>query len=70
MKNHDDYYLDVRFCPGCASYVPYLRSPDSAWCVWCGDEVRLFSAEDHARFRDDVRRGRPLGRRWGADEVA
>lgn len=67
---HDDFYLDVRFCPGCASYVPYLRSPESAWCAWCGDEVRLFSIEDQARFKDEVRHTRRFGRPWEADEVA
>jgi len=67
---HDDFYLDVRFCPGCASYVPYLRSPESAWCAWCGDEVRLFSLEDHARFKDEVRTTRRFGRPFEADEVA
>ena len=70
MMTHDDFYLDVRFCPGCASYVPYLRSPDSAWCAWCGDEVRLFSIEDHARFRDEVKGAGQPRRPWGADEVA
>ena len=67
---HDDFYLDVRFCPGCASYVPYLRSPESAWCAWCGDEVRLFSSADHARFKDEVRTTRRFSRPFEADEVA
>lgn len=66
----DDFYLDVRFCPSCITYVPYLRSPDGAWCAWCGDLVRLFSTADMSRFRDEVRRSRSFGRPFEIDDVA
>ena len=67
---YDDFYHDVRYCPSCADYVPYLRSPGEAWCAWCGDEVRLFSTADLGRFQDDVRRARRSARPRDFDDVA
>ena len=74
MPIHDDFYLDVRWCPSCAHYVPYLSSPDAAWCAWCGEEVKLFSDSDKRRFLEELRaarRGQTGGlRRSHEDEVA
>ena len=70
MPFYDDFYLDVRFCTSCATYVPYLRSPEEAYCFWCGDTVRLISPPDEARFRDELKRARPLPPGWERDEVA
>lgn len=67
---HDDFYLDVRWCGACGTYVPYLSSPGSAWCVWCGEEVRLLSAADMAAFRADVKRSRRSAWLGHQDEVA
>jgi hypothetical protein len=70
VTTHDDFYLDVRWCAACGAYVPYLRSPGSAWCAWCGEEVRLFSAVDMAAFRAAVKGSRRGERPWDQDEVA
>ena len=56
---YDDLYLDERYCPTCARYVAYLRSPDGAWCAFCGEEVALVPFEDQLALTADrrVRRG-------------
>jgi hypothetical protein len=70
VTTHDDFYLDVRWCAGCGAYVPYLRSPGNAWCVWCGDEVRLFSTVDMAAFRAEVKSARRAEGPLDRDAVA
>jgi hypothetical protein len=70
VTTHDDFYLDVRWCAGCGAYVPYLRSPQSAWCAWCGDEVRLFSTVDMAAFRAEVKNSRRAEGPLDRDAVA
>ncbi len=45
-----DFYADRRWCRNCRAYVPYLLSPNEAWCTRCGSPVALFSEEDRAQF--------------------
>ncbi len=60
MATQHDLYLDERYCPTCARYVAYFRSPDGAWCAFCGDEVSLVSFEDQIALAADrrARRGK------------
>lgn len=44
-------YEDLRFCSCCRNYVHYLQSLDAAFCVECGDKVKLFSPDDMRTFR-------------------
>ena len=47
---------DTKYCPNCRTYVRYLDSPSQSWCTQCDTPVRLFSNEDHARFRQELPR--------------
>jgi hypothetical protein len=42
----DDFYGATKYCPCCAKNVRYLASIELSYCVECGGEVRLFSAEE------------------------
>ena len=56
-------YDDHKYCPTCKGYVPYLQSIELAYCVQCGDAVRLFSDEDWSRFQQRLSDRRPKGGR-------
>lgn len=51
-----DYYEDLKFCAGCDRYVQYLQAAERSYCVECGEEVSLFSADDMKAFRTSVHR--------------
>lgn len=57
-----DFYRDRKYCPSCAGYVRYLRSPSRSFCVECGAPVRLFSEEDRRAFRRALERPGPFER--------
>jgi hypothetical protein len=68
-----DYYTDERYCPHCNRHVQYLLALEASYCVRCGGAVRLWSAEEQARFQrsaatPDERRGHM--RRAGGRQVA
>jgi hypothetical protein len=46
-----DFYTDQRYCPECNRQVQYLLALEASYCVRCGGKVRLWSAEEQARFR-------------------
>jgi hypothetical protein len=46
----NDFYGATKFCPCCARNVRYLASIELSYCVECGGEVRLFSADEWAAF--------------------
>jgi hypothetical protein len=56
-----DYYQDLKYCPACEKYVPYLMSLDHSYCAECGDRVRLFSKSDWENFNENIAR-KPKGR--------
>jgi hypothetical protein len=58
-----DYYSDHKFCPTCDKYVAYLMSVEHSYCVECGAEVRLFSADDWTQFNESLSAKRPKGGR-------
>ena len=45
-----DFYTDERYCPRCKTQVQYLLALEASYCVHCGSTVRLWNAEDQARF--------------------
>ena len=46
----NDFYGATKYCPCCDKNVRYLASIEVSYCVECGNEVRLFSAEEWAAF--------------------
>jgi len=58
-----DFYSDRKWCPCCDTYVSYLMSLDTSFCVECGGEVRLFSKEDWLAFSETMQARRPKGGR-------
>jgi len=63
--NHSDHttYEDQKYCPCCDSYVHYLASVESSYCVQCGGEVRLFSDADWKVFQQRLEARKPKGGR-------
>jgi len=53
MQAHNDYD-DRRFCLACGTYVRFLLSPHAAYCVECGERVRIFSPDDLEAFRKSL----------------
>jgi hypothetical protein len=39
--SHGDFYEQARYCARCKQFVPYLLSPDGAFCVICDRELSL-----------------------------
>ena len=64
-----DYYEDRRWCERCWDYVPYISSPYRSYCTTCGDEVKLFSGEERARFRASLRSSGRAPRRLSGMEL-
>lgn len=50
----NSFYDDRKFCTACDDYVAYLAGMDRSYCVQCGSEVRLFSADDWTRFQNGL----------------
>ena len=50
----NSFYDDRKFCTACDNYVAYLSGLDRSYCVQCGSEVRLFSADDWDRFQNGL----------------
>jgi hypothetical protein len=63
MMEPIDYYSDRKYCPQCATYVPFLRSVEHSYCATCGSRVRLFSQADWEAFNEALARQRPKGGR-------
>ncbi|MFT7678972.1 MAG: hypothetical protein ACI8QC_002971 [Planctomycetota bacterium] len=61
--SQSDFYKNQKFCPTCDHYVSYLQSVSNAYCIECGDEVRLFSTDDWESFNNRVDAKRPKGGR-------
>lgn len=59
----NDFYSDRKYCDQCGTYVSYLMSVDSSYCVECGAEVHLFSKEDWEDFHESLQSRRPKGGR-------
>lgn len=51
-----DFERDRRWCPRCRAYVRYLLSTAKAWCVDCGEPVRLFSRSDRELFNRELKK--------------
>lgn len=49
-----DFYGEKKWCEHCQQYVLYLMNVHHSYCVECGHEVHLFSAEDRARFNANM----------------
>jgi hypothetical protein len=58
-----DFYGTTKYCPCCAKNVRYLASIELSFCVECGGEVRLFSAEEWASFNAALEARKPKGGR-------
>ncbi|MEL6430529.1 MAG: hypothetical protein AAFZ87_04425 [Planctomycetota bacterium] len=67
-RNPSDFESDRKWCPTCETYVPYLMSYESSYCVECGGEVRLFSRADWETFSETMQARRPKSRRAGRDQ--
>ena len=46
LRSSGDFYQDTRYCARCSSYVPYLLSPEGAFCAHCDEKVVLLRSED------------------------
>jgi hypothetical protein len=46
LRSSGDFYQDTRFCRQCRGFVPYLRSPDGAFCAYCDHGVVLSRRKD------------------------
>lgn len=71
MQSTDNsFYADRKWCPCCDTYVAYLMSLDTSFCVECGGEVRLFSKADWTTFSDTMQQRRPRGGRRARSTTA
>jgi len=50
-----DFERDTRYCSRCRVYVRYLLSTSKAYCVECGESVRLFSQPDRDLFNRELK---------------
>ena len=66
--DHADFYSDQKWCHTCDEYVSYLQSIEHAYCVSCGEKVRLFSEEDWSKFHAALQERKPRGRRPRKDK--
>lgn len=62
MQSHD-FYAATKYCPCCEKNVRYLASIEVSYCVECGGEVRLFSAEEWTTFTAALEARKPKGGR-------
>ena len=62
-RTEGSFYSDRKWCPSCDTYVPYLMSLSTSYCVECGGEVRLFSKDDWQAFADRMEARKPKGGR-------
>jgi uncharacterized paraquat-inducible protein A len=49
------FYSDTKYCPKCDTYVRYLQSVQSCYCVECGSKVSLFSRSDRKAFLNGIK---------------
>jgi hypothetical protein len=67
-STRSDFYQDARYCLRCRGYVPYLTSPNGAFCVHCDSGVHLFSPDDRRAFRQGLAVEGGLARRFESGE--
>lgn len=70
QSSEKNFYSDRKWCPCCSSYVSYLMSLDTSFCIECGGEVRLFSKEDWLVFSETMQARRQKGGRRGRNKTA
>ena len=67
MMDSIDFYKETKWCEHCETYVRFLMSVETSFCIDCGAKVRLFSKKDmdafHLQIAENKNKPRKRGRR-------
>ena len=50
----NEFFEDRMYCERCNGDVPYLRSLDASYCVYCDQEVTIVSRAEMQRILEEV----------------